>query len=357
MDKISIGKRNIGFDEQVYFIADIAANHDGELSRAKDLIYLAAESGADAAKFQHFTADTIVSDYGFKLLGGQIAHQEKWDKSVVEIYRAASIDLNWTRILKDTCDEAGITFLTSPYSIELVDSVDEFIPAYKIGSGDITWHSILHHIASKGKPILLATGAATLDEVKLAVSILLEKNKKLILMQCNTNYTNSAENFKHINLRVLQTYRNMFPGLPLGLSDHTSGHATVLGAVSLGACVIEKHFTDDTKRKGPDHVFSMDPQSWHDMVDRARELQLALGDGVKRIEENEKESAVVQKRALRYARPMSKGSTVSDSDLLSLRPIPEGGLPPYKIDVVRKKKLQKDVVAGDCVCIKDFEVC
>ena len=158
MKEIQIEGKIIGKDHPTYFIADIAANHDGDLERAKELIHLCAEAGADAAKFQHFTASTIVSDQGFKSLGGQQSHQSKWKKSVFDIYKDASIAQDWTPILKETCSKAGITFLTSPYSYELVDKVDDFLSAYKIGSGDITWLGIVEYIASKGKPVLLASG-------------------------------------------------------------------------------------------------------------------------------------------------------------------------------------------------------
>src|SRR5882672_5901205 len=118
-----INGRRIGPEDPVYFIADVAANHDGDLERAKELIHLAAESGADAAKFQHFAAETIVSDYGFRTLGGQQSHQAKWKKSVFEVYKDASVSLGWTDTLKDTCDKAGIAFFTSPYSIDIVDHI------------------------------------------------------------------------------------------------------------------------------------------------------------------------------------------------------------------------------------------
>ena len=160
----------ISNDAPTYFIADIAANHDGDLEKAKELIYLCAEAGSNAAKFQHFTAETIVSDYGFKSLGNQQSHQSKWKKNVFDVYQDASLNQDWTPILKETCDKAGITFLTSPYSYELVDKVDSYLSAYKIGSGDITWLGIVDYIASKNKPVLLATGASNMYEVDMAMS-------------------------------------------------------------------------------------------------------------------------------------------------------------------------------------------
>ena len=143
----------------VYFIADIAANHDGDLNRAKLLIHLAAESGANAVKFQHFQAESIVSDEGFQSLGKQLSHQSRWEKSVFDVYKDASLRLDWTENLKETCNECGIDFFTSPYSKEIVDYIDPYVPAYKIGSGDITWHEIIKYIALKNKPYILATGA------------------------------------------------------------------------------------------------------------------------------------------------------------------------------------------------------
>ena len=158
------------------------------------------------------------------------------------------MSLNWTQELKDTCDDVGIPFFTTPYSLELVYELDGFVPAYKIGSGDITWREMVEKVAAQNKPYFLACGASTIDEVVSAVDWALAINPQFGLMQCNTNYTAELENFKYINLNVIKTLRAMYPSIVLGLSDHTTQHATVLGAVALGASMIEKHFTDDTSR-------------------------------------------------------------------------------------------------------------
>lgn len=352
---LEISGHYIGIDHPTYFIADIAANHDGDLSRAKELIYQAKEAGADAAKFQHFSAATIVSDVGFKALGGEKSHQANWKKSVFEVYQGASIDQQWTAELKHTCDTAGITFFSSPYSFELVDHIDPYVPAYKIGSGDITWIEMVKYIAAKGKPYFLATGAATSDDVVRAVTAALAINPQFALMQCNTNYTASLENFKYIQLNVLKTYQAMFPDLILGLSDHTPGHATVLGAVALGARIIEKHFTDNTSREGPDHHFAMDPRTWRDMVNRTRELENALGCGIKQIEENEKDTAVVQRRAIRMAHDLSAGTVVQKSDFAMLRPCPPDAIPPHKLDILLGKTLRRSKAAGEHLKWSDLE--
>lgn len=353
--RIIIQNRIISEDQPTYFIADIAANHDGDIERTKDLIYLAAEAGADAAKFQHFKAESIVSDDGFKSLGGKQSHQSKWKKSVFEVYKDAAIDLSWTPILKETCEKAGIAFFTSPYALDLVDYIDPYVPAYKIGSGDITWHSIIEKIAHQNKPYILATGASSIDDVQRAVDVALSINPQLALLQCNTNYTASLENFKYINLNVLRTYRKMYPNMILGLSDHTLGHATVLGAIALGARIIEKHFTDDTARIGPDHAFSMDFKTWKEMVERSRELENSLGGGCKRVEENEKETVVLQRRSIRLARTVSEGECITAEDLTVLRPCPADGLQPFEIHKVIGRRVRHTLNTGQQLRWQDLE--
>src|SRR5579864_3464541 len=265
MTELKLGRKIVGLEHPTYFVADISANHDGDLERAKLLIRLCAEAGADAAKFQNFRASKIVSDYGFRSLGTALSHQAKWQSSVFQVYSDASLPWEWTPTLRQECEKCGIEYFSAPYDLDAVDMLDPYVRLFKIGSGDITWPEMLRKVASKQKPVLLATGASDIGEVQRAVEQILAINSNLILMQCNTNYTAKLENFRHIHLRVLETYGTMFPSVVLGLSDHTSGHATVLGAVAMGARVIEKHFTDDNDREGPDHKFSMNPQSWRDM--------------------------------------------------------------------------------------------
>jgi N-acetylneuraminate synthase len=351
---IKIDNYEIGSQRPVFFVADVAANHDGDLSRAKDLIWMCAEAGADCAKFQHFNADTIVSDFGFKHLGTQQSHQNSWKKSVYDVYRDASLNQDWTCELKETCDKAGIVFMTSPYSMELVDYVDSFVSAYKIGSGDITWTGIIEHIAQKNKPVLLATGASSLDDVDRAMGILNHWNSSVILMQCNTNYTGLLENFKYINLNVLKAYSELYPSAVLGLSDHTPGCATVLGSVALGARVIEKHFTDSCDREGPDHKFSMDPSSWREMVERTRELEYAMGENLKKVENNEKETVVIQRRALRASRDLQTNESIKSNDVFPLRPCPKDAVQPYELPDILNRKLSKPVRRGDIIKWNDL---
>ena len=345
-NQFSIKKRKIGLNHPTFFIADLAANHDGNFERAKKLIFLAKKSGADAVKFQHFLAPKIVSDYGFKKLGKKAGHQSNWKNSVYETYEKYSLNREWDRKLVNYAKKIGILWMTTPYDFDALNKVNKFSHAFKIGSGDITWIEFLKTISLKKKPVLLATGASSFEDVKRAVNTIYKNNKKICIMQCNTNYTNSVKNFEYINLRVLNLYRKKFPFAILGLSDHTEGHATVLGAVSLGARIIEKHFTDNRKRPGPDHYFSMDPNSWIEMVKRTRELESSLGIEKKIIENNEKTSNILQRRCIRLNKDLEAGKRISLNDVEFLRPAPKNSYAPYQVKEILKKKLKKNKKKG-----------
>ena len=352
---IKIEGRTIAKFSPVYFIADVASNHDGDLERAKNLIYLAAEAGADAAKFQHFKAKDIVSDRSFKVLG-QMSHQKNWGKSVFEIYEQYEINREWNDSLAETARDAGIHFMTSPYDILAVEVTCPLVAAFKIGSGEITWIEALQAVARTGKAVFLASGASDMGDVERAVHAITSINPNFVLMQCNTNYTGNIENFRFINLNVLNTFAQRWPEMILGLSDHTPGHATVLGAVALGARVIEKHFTDDNARTGPDHGFSMTSQTWKDMVDRTRELEAAMGDGVKRIEGNEIDPAIIQRRSLHVVKDLPMGHVLSDVDLEPLRPAPADSIPPYRSSELWGKVLQTPKAKGEYLTWTDIGV-
>jgi N-acetylneuraminate synthase len=194
-----------------------------------------------------------------------------------------------------------------------------------------------------------------MDDVVRAVEATVKHNAQIALMQCNTNYTASLENFRYIQLNVLRSFSAMYPGMVLGLSDHTPGHATVLGAVALGATVIEKHFTDDQSRIGPDHRFSMSPVEWKEMVYRTRELELALGYGVKAIEGNEVDTVVIQRRATRAAKSLQAGHRIEALDFDFLRPCPENGVPPYLSGQLVGRVLRKNISKGDLISIFDVD--
>jgi N-acetylneuraminate synthase len=185
--------------------------------------------------------------------------------------------------------------------------LDQYVQMYKAGSGEINWIEALERMASKGKPFFVATGASDIGEVQRAVHAILKINPQLVLMQCNTNYTASPTNYDHLHLNVLTTYATMFPDVILGLSDHTHANAPVLGAVTLGARVIERHFTDSNDRVGPDHKFAMNPEMWANMVEETRILERSLGSADKFVAGNEIETSVIQRRCLRASRDIKSG--------------------------------------------------
>ena len=352
---IKIKRHLITKNSPTYFIADIAANHDGNLHRAIKLINLAKKSGADAVKFQHHDVRKYVSDYGFKNLGEKLSHQKKWKKSIFQVYKDAEVPRKWTETLVKHCRKINITFMSTPYDLDTADYLNKYMPAFKVGSGDLAWDAMLKKVSSKKKPMFIATGASTMQEVKHAVKILKNNKTKFCLMQCNTNYTGSEENFNFINLNVLKSYKKEFPDILLGLSDHTPGHETVLGAIALGARVVEKHFTDDTNRPGPDHPFSMDPKTWRAMVDSSRKLEKALGNGHKIVEKNELKTVVLQRRAVRVIKNIYKGQKISLNDIEFQRPCPRDAITPNNAQKFIGKKIKRNIKSGDYLKEKYFK--
>lgn len=345
MASFRIGDRFAGDGYPTYFIADITANLNGSLVRAKRQIRFAAQAGADAVKFQHFQASKVVSDYGFRALGVDGSRQSSRN-SLVETYDEVSLPWAWTSELKTYCDEHAIEFLSTPYDFEAADMLDDYVQAYKIGSGDITWLEMLEYVARKKKPVILSTGASSMAETRRAVDVI-RTNAPLALLQCNSSHAACADSFDHVHLNVLQSYRAHFPGAVLGLSDHTMGHAAVLGAVTLGARIVEKHFTDDTGRVGPDHGFSMTPDDWAEMVERTRELERALGSMDKFVADNEREAIITNRRCLRFACDLQVGHALERSDIDVLRPAPHDAIPAYELDQVIGRPLLVPVFKGE----------
>ncbi len=343
MKRITIGDRWVGDGEPAYVIAEIGSNFDGSMERAKVLIDLAKDCGADAVKFQCFTSDKIISKEGFDKL--RWGFQAKWEKPVYEIYKSAEFPREWHDELFQYANKKGLQFLSSPYDKEAVDILDDLgVTAFKIGSGDITWHDMLRYIAKKEKPIILATGASTIAEIDEALKVMRSEGANdIILLQCVTNY---PSHFEHSNIRAMKAMSELFDVI-VGYSDHTPGNIVPLGAISLGASVIEKHFTDDKTRKGPDHPFAMDAKEFKEMVDSIRILEKALGSPVKDLYEEEKETLILQRRCLRAAKDIPKGSEITEDMIEVLRPLAKDALDPKYKDVVIRREAKVDMKKGD----------
>jgi len=339
-DKIKIGNHSIGKDCPVYLIAEIGSNFDGDLKRAKYLVDLAVDCGANAAKFQTFRSETIINKEAFKVSS---SFQVKWNKPVWDVYKQAEFPFEWHKDISDYCASRHVDFLTSPYDFEAVEMLEELgIPAYKIGSGEITNLEFLEYVAQKNKPIILGCGAATMGEISEAVKAIRSGgNDDIVLLQCVTMYPSP---FEDANIRAMCTLRDAFDCLT-GYSDHTPGSIVPLGAVALGGCVIEKHFTDDKTRNGPDHPFAMDIDDFKKMSSAIRTLELALGSPIKDIYPCESETMILQRRSIFAAVNIPKGTLITPEMISVLRP-QKGLLPKYK-SVVIGRTARVDITAGE----------
>lgn len=338
--RVRIGNRWVGQGEPAYVIAEVGSNFDGDLGRAKILIELARDVGADAVKFQSFLPDKIISKESFK---EKLSFQAAWDKPVYEVYCEAALPRAWHKELFDHARRQGIEFLSSPYDAEAVDLLDSIgVEAFKVGSGDITYLGLLEQIAGKGKPIILGTGASNLGEIEEALETMERAgNRQVVLLQCVTNYPSPID---EANLRAMVALRDAFE-LPVGYSDHSAGDLVALGAVALGACVIEKHFTADKSRQGPDHLFAMEALEMKSLVQKVRLLESALGDGRKRLMPAEKETVVLQRRCLYAACDIAAGQTIAEPMIEALRPMK--GLPPKYAPLIAGRKARAAIKKGE----------
>lgn len=323
-----IGDHIVGERRPCYFIAEIGSNFDRDLDRAKDLATLAKECGAQAAKFQSFLPERIIRPEGF---AQPQEFQAKWNKPVWNVYTDAALPREWHEPLRDHCRSLNIDFFSSPYDDEAVDLLDSLdVPVHKVGSGEITNLAFLRRVASSGRPVILGTGASTFAEVATAVETLRSAGcDSLALLQCITNYPSTIEGAE---LLAMIQMGEAFD-VPIGYSDHTPGHLVTVAAVALGGCIIEKHFSDDTGRVGPDHPFAMDAAAFREMVQQVRKLEMALGSGHKDVTDEERTTRVLQRRGLWLAHDCPAGHILRESDVDVLRPA--FGLPPARLpDVV-----------------------
>lgn len=347
--QIQIGQRYIGQGYPTYIIAEIGANFDKDLPKAKRLIDAAKAAGADCAKFQTFSTPNIVSEGGFSRMKLEGVHGS-WGRTVSEVFKDAEFPREWHQEVSDYCKKIGIDFSTSPYDVEAVDlCVKLNVPFIKIGSGEITWLEMLDYIARKGKPLMLATGDATMAEIDEAVrTIEATGNNQLVLMQCITNYPSKIES---ANVNVLKTYQSAFDILT-GYSDHAPGPVVALASVVLGGCVIEKHFTLNKTDKGPDHPHSMNPTEFKLMVDYVREIEHAMGSSRKEVVAEEGETVFVQRRCLYAKNDLKKNQIINETDIDVLRPAL--GIPPKYKKIVIGKTLKIDVEKGQPLFWENF---
>ncbi len=326
----------------VFVIAEAGVNHNGSLELAFKLIDAAARAGADAVKFQTFRADKVASSFAEK--AEYQRHTTDADVSHLDMLRHLELSLDTYARLKAYAEDKGLIFMSTPFDIESARFLRDLgMEIFKISSGDITNYFLLKEIASYGKKVLLSTGMSTLGEVEAALELLLSSGltrEDLLLLHCTTEYPSPYE---CVNLLAMQTMRRAF-GVEVGYSDHTMGVEVAIAAVALGAGVLEKHFTLDRDLPGPDHKASLEPDELEQMVEAIRNVERALGDGIKRPAECELKNIVVARRSLFAARDISKGEPLSTENVIALRP--GTGLSPMLWPKIEGKRAVRDFKRG-----------
>jgi sialic acid synthase len=336
-------------DGPAYVVAEIGHNHQGDLEKAKALIHAAKECGVDAVKLQKRDNQRLYTqaqydapydnEHSFAATYGE--HREALELSPGE----------WLE-LREFSREEGVTLFATVFDEASADFLAELdLAAFKVASADLVNTPLLRHVAAYGKPVFLSTGGGTIEDVERAVDAVLAINPQLCLMQCTASYPCAVE---ELNLKVVETYRERFPDLLIGLSDHQSGIAMALVGYMLGARVIEKHFTLDHAWKGSDHAFSLMPEGMRRLVRDLQRVPLALGDGVKRRLDSEERPLEKMGKKLVAARPLAVGHVLGAGDLVAKSPA-DGGLPPYELDRLLGRRLLRPLAFEQDVALEDVE--
>jgi N-acetylneuraminate synthase/N,N'-diacetyllegionaminate synthase len=332
----------IGIDFPCFIIAEARVNHNGELDLAKNLVDIAVAARADAVKFQTFIAEGVVTssseiaDYARNNIG----------KNMKQIDMLKKCELNYDdfKILKEYCDKKSIIFLSSPHSFDAIDFLQDMVPAYKFGSGDLTNIPALQYAAKKNKPLLLGTGMATLEEVKHAIhAVTSTGNNQIVALHCTTSYPCTYED---VNLRAMITIQQKLDCL-VGYSDHTLGFLVPPIAVALGATIIEKHFTLDKKLSGPDHKASLEPEELAEMIRHIRDVEKILGSSEKKPTDSEKTIMKTVRKSIVAGNNIRKDEIIKKEMLMIKRP--GIGISPADIEKIIGKKTKKDIAIDEMI--------
>jgi len=345
--RVKIGERWVGEGEPVYVIAEAGSNHNGNLEQALRLIDAGAEAGANAVKFQNFRAAKLYARHA-----GEAAYL-KDARGIYEIVEALEIPEAWVPQLAAYCREKGVAFISSPFDEASADLIAPHVPVVKVASYEMTHSPLLRHIARLGKPMIVSTGTATLDEVLRAVEgIVAAGNEQIILLQCTASYPTPRE---AVNARAITTLRRA-TGRPVGLSDHSRDPIIApVVATALGACVIEKHFTLSTRLPGPDHKFALEPGQLAQMVKAIRAAEQVLGHGRKEVLEVEQELRKFARRSIFAVRAISAGETLSSDNIAVLRRGKAGeGLEPDAYGSLLGRRAVRNMSAGTLIGPEDF---
>ncbi len=333
----------IGGNAPCFIIAEISSNHNRDLDTAKKLIDSASEAGANAVKFQTYSAETLYSKYAPRL--SEMEGRSKKEETPYELIKRIIMPRKWHKILFDYCKEKGILFLSTPFDIRAVDELNALgMSLFKISSYDLTNIPFIKHIAKKQKPIIMSTGTSNLKEIEESLNaVYTTRNKNIILLQCTSNYPTKLED---VNLRCINTLRDKF-NVVVGFSDHTTSNYAAFAAVALGAKVIEKHITLDKTQKGPDHSFAIEPDELKQLVEGIRSIEKALGSPDKRSLESEKENKLLARRSIHAKVKIHKNTIIKEDMIIIKRPA--FGIEPKFFNEVIGSKAKEDIIADDFI--------
>ena len=339
--------------EKVLIIAEAGVNHNGNLEMALELIDKAAEAGADVVKFQTFKAENLVSESAQKA-EYQISNTSDKEESQFAMLKKLEIKEDWYPLLMERCKQRGIEFLSTGFDEDSLDFLEALnMPFYKIPSGEITNKPYLKHVAKKGKPIVLSTGMCDLKEIEDALGVLEENGisrEQVVVLHCNTEYPTPM---KDVNLLAMNHISREL-GVKIGYSDHTLGIEVSVGAVALGARVIEKHFTLDRNLPGPDHVASLEPKELGALVRSVRNMESAIsGSGIKEPSESELKNREIARKSIHLNKELEAGHIIQIEDLVMLRPAI--GISPMQMDEVLGKRLIRNLPKSSLINKEDLE--
>lgn len=322
------------FNNHTFIIAEIGVNHNGDVNLAKKMIKSASECGVDAVKFQTFKSEDLVTE---KAKTADYQQKNTNENSQLEMLKKLELSFDDFKELKDYASKYEVMFISSPFDINSVDLLEKLdVALYKLGSGELTNFELIDYVQKTGKPIILSTGMATLDEIRETYDFI-ENKDNLIILHCITGYPTE---FSEANLNFIKTLKSEFE-VQIGFSDHSPGIELPIAAVALGACVVEKHFTLDKTMDGPDHKASLNPDEFKAMVDAIRNVEVAMGDGVRKFSQNELEIKKVARKSIVLNQDVPEG-TVLKRDMLSIKR-PGTGIPPKFIDKIVGKTVVNDL--------------
>ena len=345
MKSVKIGEHEVGLDQPAYIIAEAGANHDRDFAIACNLIDVAADCGADAVKFQTYSAETLYSRFTPRLKMMDDFDRSPPGETPFELIKRVELPREWQEKLWDHAVERGIDFLSTPYDLKAVEELAILgVKAFKIGSFEIVYYGLLRAAAQYQRPLIISTGNSNLADVERALKVVREEgNDQVVLLHCVSQY---PAQFEDQNLRAMQTLTQAFD-VPVGFSDHSMGYTAAVVALGLGSCCFEKHFTLDRERSGPDHPSALEPDELGSFIKAIRDAEKALGSPVKRVQPSEEEVHRLGRRSLHALVHIPKGVTITANMITVKRPAL--GVHPAHEGIVVGRTAQRDIQADEWI--------